>query len=896
MTAPAPDPDGDDDVPDKVLLIDGHGLFHRAFHGLPPLTASNGQPTNAVYGFISMMLDLVEQEAPQYVAVALDLPGPTFRDEIYREYKAHRPPMDDALRRQIPLLGEAIEALGIRGVGVEGFEADDVIGTLARVAADDGNEVMIVTGDKDMLQLVRPGVVVMATVKGIKETKLYDEDAVQDEYGLTPAQIVDLKALAGDSSDNIPGVSGIGDKSAKMILAQCANLEEAIASADEIKPTRMGKLLSDGRDMARLSRELATIKQEVPVEVGLDDCRWDGPAVEELRELATRLEFTSLLSRLPAVDGTLDEAAVEMINDAAAMTELAEAARAEGAICLALVGDALAVSVRDGMTGIVQLRGDEPAADNLFSTDGDASVDMAPLAEALADPAIRKRGADLKSIIRRLRAFDLSVRGADFDPEIASYLVTPNRRDHSVDLLAQQYLGIALPDGETVDDESDPAQVRAGAEAAAVRALREPMLDALAAADLTALFDEMEIPLVEVLAEMELAGIALDLEKLSGLGDELTEMLGELQSEVYDLAGAEFNIGSPKQLGEVLFDKLGLPKGRRTKTGWSTNAAVLDELADEHEVVGKVLKWREYSKLKSTYVDGLAREVDAETGRVHTTFEQTVAATGRLSSRNPNLQNIPVRTEWGRRIRSCFVAGAEGNVLIAADYSQIELRILAHISGDSRLVEAFRAGEDIHASTACAIFDVAPADVTKEMRSRAKTVNFAVLYGQGATALAKQLDVERKEAVQFIANYFERLGGVRAYIDGTVAAAREQLFVTTLLGRKRPIPDINSSNGQVASYAERTAVNTPIQGTAADIIKIAMNQLAPRLAEECPQAAMLLQVHDELVLEAPEEQAARVGALVKEVMESAFELDVPLTVDVSVGRNWRDMTGFEPST
>lgn len=885
-------------MPDKVVLIDGHALFHRAFHGLPPLTASNGQPTNAVYGFISMMLDLLEQEAPQYVAVALDLPGSTFRDEMYREYKAHRPPMDDSLRRQIPLLGEAIEALGIRGVGVEGFEADDVIGTLTRLAADDGKEVVIVTGDKDLLQLVRPGVVVLVTIKGIKETKLYDEAAVQDEYGLTPTQIVDLKALAGDSSDNIPGVSGIGDVSAKTILAQAGGLEEAIASADEIKPARVGKLLSEGRDIARLSRELATIKQDVPVEMELDDYRWDGPAVNELRALATRLEFTSLLSRLPAADGTLAETAVDIISDAAGMNALAEAARTEGAVCLALVGDALAVSVRDGMTSIAQLYDPNPPADTLFSTDYDAFVDTSPLAEALADPAVRKCGGDLKSIIRRLRTFNLRVRGADFDPEIASYLLTPNRRNHSVDLLAQEYLGLALPDGEVVSDDerSNPEQVRAGAEAAAVRSLQKPMRDALAAADLTALFDEIEMPLVEVLAEMELTGIALDLDKLSSLGNELTELLADLQDEVYDLAGVEFNIGSPKQLGEVLFDKLELPKGRRTKTGWSTNAAVLDELADEHEVVGKVLKWREYSKLRSTYVDGLAREMDVETGRIHTTFEQTVAATGRLSSRNPNLQNIPNRTEWGRRIRSCFVAGAEGNVLIAADYSQIELRILAHVSGDPRLVEAFRAGEDVHASTASAIFEVALEDVTKEMRSRAKTVNFAVLYGQGATALAKQLDVERKEAAQFISNYFERLDGVREYIDDTVAAARENLFVTTLLGRKRPIPDINSSNGQAASYAERTAVNTPIQGTAADIIKIAMNNLAPRLTEEYPQAAALLQVHDELVLEAPAEQVAGVGALVREVMEAAFELDVPLTVDVSAGPNWRDMTEFELST
>ena len=882
----------------KLLLIDGHSLFHRAYHALPPLTSSSGQPTNAVYGFLQMILGLLEDEHPEYAAVAVDLPGPTFRHEIYEEYTAHRPPMEDDLASQVPLLGEAIEALGLKQAGEPGYEADDVIGTLAQHAVEQGMDVTIVTGDRDLLQLVRPGIEVVATLRGIKDTRRYDEAVVREETGLTPAQLVDLKALAGDSSDNIPGVSGIGDKSAKTILDQFPSVEEALAAVDEIEPARVANRLREGAAEALLSKQLATIETDAPVSIDVADCRWSGLNAEALRTLAGRLEFSSILGRLPA-DASADQPRTERLRSAGRIQALAAAAQDEGAMCLALAASdngalALAVAEPGGHVGLVPLA-EGKAETTLFDDAGDEQLSLPDsLAAALAARDVAKRGADLKLVVRRLGEAGITVAGSEFDAEIASYLLQPNRRDHSVDLVALEHLGLTLPDGQSSTDEDlTPAESRAAAVASAVRALHEPMREQLRAADVERVFDEIEMPLVEVLADMEQAGIALDTAQLAKIGEDLSEMLAGLAAEIYELAGGEFNIGSPKQLGEVLFDRLQLPRGRRTKTGWSTGADVLDDLADEHEIVSKVLQWREYSKLNSTYVEGLAREVNPKTGRIHTTFEQTVAATGRLSSRNPNLQNIPVRTEWGRRIRGCFVAGSGDTLLVAADYSQIELRILAHMSGDPRLLDAFNEGEDIHMSTASAIFDVPPEQVTGEMRSRAKTVNFAVLYGQGPVALARQLGIERKEAEQFIANYFDRLGGVRRYIDQMVQTAREQLFVSTLLGRKRPIPDIGSSDSRAASYAERTAVNTPIQGTAADIIKLAMIRLAPALSESHPGAGMLLQVHDELVLEAPRERAAAVGGLVKEVMESAYKLDVPLTVDVKAGSNWCDMEALD---
>ncbi|MGD9494843.1 MAG: DNA polymerase I, partial [Armatimonadota bacterium] len=778
-------------------------------------------------------------------------------------------------------------------VSLEHFEADDVIGTLAAAAVDQGMEVTIVTGDRDLLQLVREGVQVVATLRGIKETKRYNEEAVLAEYGLPPERLVDLKALSGDSSDNIPGVPGIGQKSAVELLRQFGSLEAALARTDEIESTRIRKRLEENAQMAVLSKRLAAIRTDAPVQIEPDQIVWRGLQAAELRRLATRLEFASLLDRLPEVAGSRREIEVQAIRTQAQLDELVARIRAEGQMTGALAqgqgGAVLAVVVGGGRVALVPLGGACPEAGTLFAEGSAEALGLKGLAEVLADPAVHKRAADLKRLARELDRLALPIAGAEFDPEVASYLLQPNRRDHSIGLLAQEHLGYVLPeaDGEA-QAEVEPPLLRAAAAAMAVAELREPLRALLEQAGELQLFEEVEMPLTLVLAAMERAGIRVDSEKLQALGEQLTQMLAGLEGRICEIAQCKFNIGSPQQLAEVLFERLALPKGRRTKTGWSTSAAVLEELAEEHEIVRLVLEHREYAKLRSTYVEGLLREVDPRTGRVHTTFEQTVAATGRLSSRNPNLQNIPIRTEWGREIRSCFVSD-EGMRLLSADYSQIELRILAHISGDRRLVQAFRSGADIHTETAAALFEVPAEQVSYEMRARAKTVNFAVLYGQGPVALGKQLGIGREEAAAFIENYFRALPGVRDYIDRITAMAREQGYVETLLGRKRPLPEITSSDSRAASYAERAAVNTPIQGTAADIIKIAMVRLHEALGQTAAQARMLLQVHDELVLEVPEAEVSGVGGLVRGVMETAYDLDVPLVVDVAAGTNWRDM-------
>ena len=876
---------------DRLLLVDGHSLFHRAFHALPPLMTSDGRPSGALLGFLQMMMMLLEQEGPDYAAVALDLPGPTFRDEIYEEYKSHRPPSDDALRAQIPLLGDLIDALGITAISSPGYEADDVIGTLAKRASAEGMEVVIVTGDRDLLQLVDDNIHVVATLRGIKDTKRFDLATVREDYGLEPAQLIELKALQGDTSDNIPGVTGIGVKSAQALIEQFGSVEAALAGLEEIVSTRVRKCLEQNPEQARMSRDLAEIRTDVPIEAALDDLAWEGFPYEKLREFASLMEFSAVLDRLPADEQEPRALHAEPVHDQTRLDELIAQIRSEGAMAFALAdGDApvLALATEADLAALVPLGVERANEGTLFAEAAADALDLTGLAEVLADEAVQKRAADLKALIRALAPQDYTLAGAEFDPQIASYLLLPNRGDHSIALLAQEQLGYALPeaDGES-QAELPAAHLRAAAEALAVSDLRKPLRAALDQAGLLRLFDEIEMPLTSILAQMELAGIAVDREKLSGLGSRFDEIVAGLEGRICELANCQFNIGSPQQLSEVLFGQMQLPKGRKTKTGWSTSAAVLDELAEEYEIVRLVLEYREYAKLRSTYVDGLLREIGPD-GRVHTTFEQAVAATGRLSSRNPNLQNIPIRTEVGREIRSCFVS-SPGCVLVAADYSQIELRILAHISQDPRLTEAFQSGRDIHTETASALFTVPAEEVSYEMRGRAKTVNFAVLYGQGATALGKQLGIPREEAEAFIENYFRALPGVRRYIDETVAMARECGYVETLLGRKRPLPEIAGSDGRAAAYAERAAVNTPIQGTAADVIKLAMLNLAPRLSEECPGSRMLLQVHDELVVEAPESDGEVVARVLRETMEAAFELTVPLIVDVSAGTNWRDM-------
>jgi DNA polymerase-1 len=866
-------------VASRILLIDGNSLIHRAYHALPPLSSASGQPTNAAYGFLQMILALLESEQPRVAVVCLDAPGPTFRHEQYEQYKAHRAETEPDLIAQFGIIHELCEALGLTITQLPGWEADDIIGALATRAAADERDVLIVSGDRDELQLVGPRVQLLAPIKGMSQTKVYDAAAVAEEYGVPPSAIADLKGLAGDSSDNIPGVPKVGPKTARDLLQRFGSVEGLYADLSRVEKAALRERLAQFEEQAKLSRHLATIATDAPVEPGLLDASWPGLDVPRLRKLMGELGFLSLLNRLPAV---ADDRPPEVADSVGALQAACAQARAAGAVGLAVVGEeggpiTVALGLPDDRAITVELA---PAAatGGLF---GDAPAAEAPdcLRQLLADPQVPKVGHDLKGQARLLQSLGLRLEGFGFDTDVAAYLVAPHRSDRDLPALMAQHFGEALSD--------DPAR-RASASARGVLRLRPILTAQLDEVGARGLFEEMELPLAVILGHMERTGIAVDLGRLDEIGDRLGGLMLEVSQRAYRLAGGEFNLESPKQIAEVLFERLQLPRGRRTKTGWSTNADVLEDLAPDHEIVALILQHREYAKLRSTYVEALKRLVSPVDGRVHTSFEQTVTATGRLSSRNPNLQNIPIRTDGGREIRSCFVAQGAGNVLLAADYSQIELRIMAHFSQDQSLLEAFRSGQDIHARTASEVFGVPLDAVTSDMRRAAKTINYAVIYGMGAQALARQLSIKRTQAQEFIDQYFAHLPGVRDFMTGTVERARADGFVATLFGRRRPMPDLLSSDQRTRAYAERAAANAPLQGTAADIIKIAMVRLAERLAP-WPACRMLLQVHDELVFELPADTVPQVAAVVREVMCGAAELDVPLEVEPKAGPNWRDM-------
>lgn len=869
----------------RVLLVDGNSLIHRAYHALPPLSTTDGQPTNAAFGFAQMVLALLQAEQPDVAVLALDPPGPTFRHELDEQYKANRPEMDPQLAAQLGIIRELAQRMGLVVCEVPGFEADDVIGSLARRAEEQGAEVLIVSGDRDMVQLVGPRTRVMATVKGIKQTVTYDEATAQEEFGVPPKALPDLKGLAGDSSDNIPGVPQVGPKTALKLITQFGSLEALFEHLDDLPDVKLRTRLREHEDLARSSKRLATIDAHAPVPDDVLAQRWQGLDLPGLRQLLARLEFSSLLERLPPA---LVQERVRRVEGAAAVADLCSKARNAGVVGLALAAaderaTGLGLALGDGVPMFLPLPG--PAVEGGLFGQETGTAPAPCLRDLLADPAVPKVGHDLKGMARALAAVGLPLEGFGFDTSLAAYLIAPHRGDQGLEALAAQHFGESLPSAEG----DHGAAARAAASAAVALRLREPLLAELDRIGARELFETVEMPLAVILRDMEAAGIAVDTQRLEEIGDQLAGMTLALSERVRRLAGVDFNLDSPKQLAQVLFERLGLPRGRRTKTGWSTNAEVLEELAADHEIVALVLSYREYAKLKSTYVDGLIRLVSPADGRVHTVFEQTVAATGRLSSRNPNLQNIPIRTDWGREIRSCFVAQGPDTVLLTADYSQIELRILAHMSQDEALLAAFRAGQDIHRTTAAAIFGTDVQSVTSDMRRTAKTVNYAVIYGMGSVALARQLGVSRAEAQRFIDSYFAHLPRVKVCMDSLVEQGRRQGYVTTLFGRRRPMPDLHSSDPRTRSYAERAAANAPLQGTAADIIKIAMVRLAPRLHDAAPSCRMLLQVHDELVFEVAAAEAVRAAHLVREVMESAAALDVPLVVEPRVGPNWRDV-------
>jgi DNA polymerase-1 len=922
----------------RLFLIDGYALIYRAFYALiaRPLRTSRGENTSAAWGVANFLLRLRERYAPEYIAWVNDA-GDSGRTERFPAYKSTREKLDEAMQADFDLALDQIRALlralRIPEIAVPGWEADDVIGTLARAAPAQGVEAVIVSGDKDLYQLIGPGVALMNPGRGGPagvDEQWVDETTASERLGVPPARVVDFLALVGDSSDNVPGVRGIGEKGARQLIETWGDLETILARAGEVPQKRIREALQVHAGDARLSRELVTLRCDAPVTLDLERFRAVEPDREALRQVLTRLEFHSLVQRLMPGDGspapgpeaadprTGDGDAVlpDIVDDASALPAVITALRSAPDVALAAWaadGDPrrltlLGLGLRAGgrawyLPFAHESAGGELAAPapvrNLPPLGNSA---LAPLAAVLADPAVPKVTHDAKRVWEALRGAGVELAGLRDDVMLVSFLVDPGRRGHDLDTLALEHLNRTLPPRADLLGRGrsavPPAQVavaaaatRCAAELEATTGLRDRLRPALVEAGLERLYREMELPLVAALVDMEWAGIAIDVPAFEALSRELGQALEQLRRRIGQAAGTEFNLNSPKQMAAVLFEKLQLPVLKRTRTGASTDADVLEQLAAMgHEVPQLILEHRELEKLRSTYVDTLPGRVNPATGRIHTTFNQTGAATGRLSSSDPNLQNIPIRTPRGEAIRRCFIP-ADGWRFVVADYSQIELRLLAHFSGDPSFVEAFRRGGDIHRQTAAVIFGVKPDQVTGEMRARAKTINFATIYGQGPFALSRQLGITQDEARAFIAEYFQRFAGVRAWLDAQVELARTRGWVETLFHRRRYIPEVRDRNFNTRAFGERLAQNSPLQGSAADLIKIAMIRVHEAIHRDRLAARLLLQVHDELVLEVPEDEVDRVRDLVRGHMEGAATLRVPLVVDVGTGENWMDAKG-----
>ncbi|HEX6971446.1 MAG TPA: DNA polymerase I [Limnochordia bacterium] len=894
-----------------LALIDGHSLVYRAFFALPPLSTADGLPTNAVFGFARMLARLLEDEAPDHAVVTFDRGERTFRHEAYADYKAHRPSMPPELAVQIPLVKELVRGYGLSIVEAEGYEADDVIGTLARRGEADGFAVLIVTGDRDALQLVSPRVRALITKKGITEMERFDPDRVRSELGVAPDQIVDWKALTGDKSDNIPGVAGIGEKTAQRLLAAYGTLEAILARADEIGG-RIGRALREQAETARLSRRLATIDCAVPLELDWADCRVDEPDPKRLSDLFSRLEFRQLLrelaERFPECADPAASAVGGVRSEALSLSIAHTPAELEAWLASVKAGDGLGVYLladgEDAMRARLLGAGLAQGERVVYAPFGERPEAWAEvLGRALERGSLCTH--DAKRQIVLLERIGLSPPVPTSDVMIASYLLGAGQGNHTLEEVAVRHLNEdpALPGEDGAPDAAGGRQKSPAAEwsaeqqagwckaALSIILRAAPRLEErLRGDELETLYRDVELPLAPVLARMEQRGIALDAGMLREMSADMAAEIERLTRRIHELAGEPFNINSPKQLGRILFEKLGLPVLQKTKSGPSTSAEVLEALAEQHEIAAALLDYRHLVKLKSTYVDVLPDLVHPKTGRVHTTYNQAIAATGRLSSVNPNLQNIPVRTADGQRIRAAFIPGEPGWKILTADYSQIELRVLAHIAEDENLIEAFRNGEDIHSKTAAEIFAPGAETVTPAMRSAAKAVNFGIVYGISSFGLARGTGLSQSEAQRYIDAYFERYPGVKRYMEQIVAEAREVGFVRTLFGRRRYLPELRSRNWAQRSFAERTAINTPIQGTAADIIKAAMVAVDRALMARGSPCRMLLQVHDELVFEVPADLVDESAAIIKAAMEGVVTLSVPLVVEMAAGPNWLETT------
>ena len=873
---------------EKILLIDGHSILNRAFYGLPDLTNAEGRHTGAVYGFLNILFRILEEEKPQYLTVAFDLHEPTFRHKIFKAYKGTRKPMPEELREQVPLMKEMLTAMGVKIVLKGGYEADDLLGTLAVRSEKTGMDVTILSGDRDLLQLATEKVMIRLpkTSRGKTTIENFHAAEVLEKYQVTPPQIIELKALMGDSADNIPGIPGVGEKTATKMIVEFGSIENAYAHLEEVKPNKARESLREHYDLAQLSKTLATINTDSPLEYAYEDAKLGDLYTQEAYQLCKQLEFKNLLGRFDA--SAVLETGIDknffLCSDFSGADSLFRKAAQKDFVGVALLSD------KEGIYGL----GLALEKEEIYYIPAEGLLTGEYLGSALEELAAHTIlcSLDVKSMLKYVTLNDAE---HVFDMGVGVYLLNPLKSSYSFDDIAREFLdGTLLPTRTDLlgkdtlksawEKSSEGLMSYACYLAYTALATRESIETALKESDMWNVYTEIELPLIFTLDSMEKCGIRVKGEELRAYGEKLSIRIAELEKLIYEQAGEEFNINSPKQLGVILFEKMGIPGGRKTKTGYSTAADILEKLAPEQPVINDILEYRQLTKLKSTYADGLSAVIEAD-GRIHSTFNQTITATGRISSTEPNLQNIPVRMELGRLIRKVFVP-EDGYVFLDADYSQIELRVLAHMSGDEKLIQAYREAEDIHRLTASQVFHVPFNEVTDLQRRNAKAVNFGIVYGISSFGLSQDLSITRKEAAEYIENYFETYPKIKGFLDRLVATGKEKGYVSTMFGRRRPIPELKSGNFMQRSFGERVAMNSPIQGTAADIIKIAMNRVYQRLKQEGLQSRLVLQVHDELLVETKKEELETVSHILEEEMKGAAHLSVELDVDMHEGNSW----------
>ena len=864
----------------KIVLIDGHSILNRAFYGLPDLTNAEGLHTNAIYGFLTIMFKLLEEEKPEYLTVAFDVHAPTFRHKMYAEYKGTRKPMADELRQQVPVIKEVLHAMGVKTIECAGLEADDLIGTLSNRCENEGMEVTVISGDRDLLQLATEHVKIRIpkTKQGKTEIEDYYAKDVEERYQVTPKEFIDLKALMGDTADNIPGVPSIGEKTATKIITQYHSIEEAHEHVDELKPPRASRALSEHWDLAVLSKKLATINVKADFPYELFEAKLGNLYTEEAYIFFQKLEFKNLLSRFDV------SAPANKVEDGFKI--IASKSEAEKVFVQAEEASTIGAVIFKDLENVLPLFADQAGLGGIglcFSKEESYCIKVEKditgewLLKKLADVAEKAETYAMFHLKESMEQVTIRNQANCFDISVAAYLLNPLKNNYTWEDVAREHLGLMID--EKIDQDMK-ACYESYVNYASVEVLRQKLRDT----KMDTLFRDIEMPLVFTLFDMEQNGIRVEADALKQYGDQLAGKIAELEKEIYEEAGETFNINSPKQLGVVLFENMKLPGGRKTKAGYSTAADVLEKLAPEHPVVAKILEYRQYTKLKSTYADGLANYIQDD-GRIHGKFNQTITATGRISSTEPNLQNIPVRMELGRLIRKVFIP-EEGYRFVDADYSQIELRVLAHCSGDEHLIQAYKEQSDIHRITASQVFHIPFDEVTPQQRRNAKAVNFGIVYGISSFGLSQDLSITRKEAAKYIDDYFATYPGIKTFLDHAVTHAKEEGYVVTLFGRRRPVPELSSSNFMQRSFGERVAMNSPIQGAAADIIKIAMIRVNQRLKDQKMKSRLVLQVHDELLIEAYEPELDEVQNILKEEMEHAAELKVPLEIDMHTGDNW----------